>query len=74
MAYIKFKCGECRKTLKIGDRHGGEEGECPNCGAHVVVPDVAAELSRQVEPREPVEASAASGSRATAVRGGDGRG
>src|SRR4051812_23853010 len=40
--HIRFPCGHCGKTLRIGAALAGRRGKCPGCGNLIIVPESAA--------------------------------
>ena len=43
-APIEFRCTQCRKLLRIGREAAGQQAQCPDCGAIVLVPMTGANL------------------------------
>ncbi len=70
--YIKFKCGSCDKTLKIGVRHAGTKGKCPACGRTVRVPTPTEGLGNTTAAGPRPEVKAEPKPRPPAVKGGSG--
>lgn len=50
---IAFRCGECKKKLKVKDEHAGRRIKCPECGAKVEVPAASSEDLDEAAPAEP---------------------
>jgi formylglycine-generating enzyme required for sulfatase activity len=48
---IAFACPSCHKKLKVDDELAGKKVRCPGCGTVLAVPQAAATLASQGEPR-----------------------
>lgn len=53
---IAFRCGECKKRLKVKDEHAGRRIKCPECSARVEVPAASAEEPGDEPEDEPAPA------------------
>ncbi|MCG3179414.1 MAG: hypothetical protein BIFFINMI_01749 [Phycisphaerae bacterium] len=72
MAFIRFACPGCHKTIEVMAALGGRRGKCPGCGTMFVVPKQSdpalAEEEKQFPPEQLAEALQVFKRRLAAIR------